>query len=153
VGRTLADALSAFDIGYFGIERDQARLRAAVADGYAVAFGDLADPRLWEPVMLQGRRVTALTAPVFETAQEVTPLARSRYPGLRRFASVPDEAEAARFRSIGVEAVVDRSVPPGLDFASTILRELGVEDAALEAWMRRMQARALGDEGAVLAPA
>ena len=43
-GRTLADALTEFDIGYAAIERDQQRLREAVADGYNVAFGDFSDP-------------------------------------------------------------------------------------------------------------
>jgi K+:H+ antiporter len=69
-GRTLADALTEFDIGYAAIERDQQRLREAVADGYNVAFGDLSDPRIWEPVALHWRKVSVLTAPVFEVSRD-----------------------------------------------------------------------------------
>lgn len=48
VGRTLADALIKFGIGYDAVERDEARLRDAVADGYNASFGDFADPRIWK---------------------------------------------------------------------------------------------------------
>ena len=72
-GRTLADALAEFDIGYAAVERDERRLRNAVADGYNVAYGDFSDPRLWDTVALHGRQVTVVTAPSFEVATELTP--------------------------------------------------------------------------------
>ena len=75
VGRTLADALNEFGIGYSGIERDQRRLAEAVADGYIAAFGDLSDPRLWEPMALHGRRLSAVTEPSYEAVSELAPIA------------------------------------------------------------------------------
>ena len=39
-------------IGYAAIERDPQRLADAIADGYRVSFGDLADPRIWEPLAM-----------------------------------------------------------------------------------------------------
>ena len=142
VGRTLADALTEFRIGYTGIEREQRRLSEAVADGYVAAFGDMADPRLWEPVAVSGRRMTVLTAPSFEVSSDLTPILRDSYPTLLRFAGVSNEAEAERFRTLGVRPIVGRSAPPGLDLSAAILGEFGVEPAAVADWMRRQQARA-----------
>jgi CPA2 family monovalent cation:H+ antiporter-2 len=142
VGRTLADALNEFGIGYSAIERDQRRLAQAVADGYTAAFGDMADPRLWEPMAMHGRRVSALTGPSYETESELTPIALRLYPHVKGFAVVTDAAEAQRFRELGLQAVVDRSVPAGLDLAEAVLIELGVDSSAIELWMRRYQERA-----------
>jgi K+:H+ antiporter len=142
-GRTLADALTEFDIGYAAIERDQQRLREAVADGYNVAFGDLSDPRIWEPVALHGRKVSVLTAPIFEVSRDLGPVARQRFPNLKRIAVVRDRDEAERFKSIGLLPVIDRSVPPGLDLAALVLGELGVGPDRIGEWMRRRQERAL----------
>lgn len=150
-GRTLADALTEFDIGYAAIERDQQRLREAVADGYNVAFGDLSDPRIWEPVALDGRKVSVLTAPVFEVSRDLGPVARQRFPNLKRIAVVRDPEEAERFKSIGLLPVIDRSVPPGLDLAALVLGELSVDPDRIGAWMRRQQERALSGVQAVAA--
>ena len=150
-GRTLADALTEFDIGYAAIERDQQRLREAVADGYNVAFGDFSDPRIWEPVALHGRKVSVLTAPVFEVSRDLGPAVRHLFPDLKRVAVVRDRDEAERFKSIGVLPVVDRSVPPGLDLAAFVLGELGVDPDRIGEWMRRQQERALSGVQAVAA--
>ncbi len=150
-GRTLADALTEFDIGYGAIERDQQRFREAVADGYNVAFGDLSDPRIWEPVALHGRRLSILTAPAFEVSRDLSPAARQLFPDLKRVAMVRDQDEAERFKSIGLLPVVDRSVPPGLDLAAFVLGELGVDPDRIGEWMRRQQERALSGVQAVAA--
>jgi CPA2 family monovalent cation:H+ antiporter-2 len=144
VGRTLADALIEFGIGYGAVERDQRRFAEALADGYAVAFGDVADPRLWGPVGMSERRLSAVTAPSYEVSSELTPMARQLYPSLKRYALVRSEEDRERFRSIGMHPVMDRSVPPGLDLAGAILAELGIEAEAIGAWKRRQQERALG---------
>jgi Kef-type K+ transport system membrane component KefB len=148
-GRTLADALTEFDIAYAAIERDEKRLREAVADGYNVVFGDFSDPRIWEPVALHGRKVTVLTAPIFEVSRELGPAVRELFPDLKRVAVVRSQEEAERFRSIGVLPVIDRSVPPGLDLAALVLAELGVDSDRIGDWMRRQQERALSGEDAV----
>ena len=151
IGRTLADALTEFGIGYIAIERDQRRLAQAVADGYIAAFGDIADPRLWEPVAMHGRQISVITAPSFAIASEVVPVVRLLYPDLKQFAVVVEGSEAERFRELGMRAVVDRSVPPGLDLAVAVLTELGLDEQAIGSWMRRYQARALASSGKDLA--
>ena len=151
VGRTLADALTEFGIGYAAVERDEKRLREAVADGYAVAFGDFSDPRIWDPVALDGRRIVVLTAPLFEVSRDLAPTASQLFPDLRRIAVVHDETEAEQFRSIGLLPVLDRSVPPGLDVARLVLDELGIDAARVAQWMRAEQERALAVRPALAA--
>jgi CPA2 family monovalent cation:H+ antiporter-2 len=150
-GRTLADALTEFDIDYAAMERDDRRLREAVADGYKVAFGDFSDPRIWEPVALHGRRIAVLTSAAVEVARELSPAAERLFPDLKRIAVVRDEAEAQIFRSIGITPVVERSIPPGLDLATLVLEELGVDLGDISAWMRAQQERALATGPAVAA--
>jgi len=143
VGRTLADALIEFGIGYTAIERDQRRLAEAVADGYAAVFGDAGDPRIWEPVGFQGGRISILTAPTFAVSSALTPVARQFYPGLKRIAVVRNEADGARFREAGLQAIVDRGVPQGIDAAAIVLVELGIEPATIAAWAAGQGARAI----------
>ena len=144
-GRTLANALIEFGIGYDAVERDEKRLLEAIADGYAVAFGDSSNPRMWEPSALHGRRVIVLTAPSFEVSRELAPAAGKLFPDLKAVAVVRDEAEAAQFRSIGVLPVVNRSAPPGLDLAVLVLTGLGIEAERIGRWMREEQERALSE--------
>jgi CPA2 family monovalent cation:H+ antiporter-2 len=148
VGRTVADGLGELGIAYGAIERDPTRFAEANADGYQVVFGDAADPRIWEPIAMRERRIAVLTAPRLEVSRAIAPLTARAFPDLRRMAVVRDESEQDAFREAGVQPVLDRSVPPGLDAASAVLRELGADDARIGAWMRRQQERSLGEGGA-----
>jgi K+:H+ antiporter len=139
IGRTLADALNEFSIGYVAIERDDLRFRDAMADGYAVIFGDSSDPRIWEPIALHGRRLLVLTAPSFEISSAVTPMVTALYPALKRIAAVRTDAEAEQFRSIGISPVIERGVPRGLDLAVAVLKEMGIDDEAIGGWMGRQR--------------
>jgi len=143
VGRTLADALTEFEIRYDAIERDPQRFAEASADGYRVEFGDVSDPRIWEPVAMQGRRISVITAPRLEVSTSLTPIASRFYPNLKRFAVIRDEEAAERFRAIGMQPVVDKGAPRGLEIASAVLAELGVDPDAVDLWRRRQRERAL----------
>ena len=145
-GRALADALCHFGVGYSAVERDQHRLSEAVADGYATVFGDMSDPRLWEPVAGQGRRFSVITSPSFDESNELTHFAKASHPNLKRIAVVGDQTNADRFRSIGIESVIDASDPPGLDLCAYVLNELGVEGAHVQAWNSRQRSNA-GERG------
>ncbi len=136
VGRTVADALIHFKIGYFAIERDQQRLQDAIADGYIVSFGDDFDPRLWGPTDLHRRKLSVLTAPDVEALRRTVHLAKANFPKLKRFVVVMDEIAAQEIRNIGLLAIVDASHPRGVDVARVVLGELGVALPAVEAWAR-----------------
>jgi CPA2 family monovalent cation:H+ antiporter-2 len=140
-GRAIADALTAFNIGYAAMDGDQKRLREAVADGYRVSFGELADPRIWEPVAMEGRRVSVLTEPSLEVSTRLTPLARRLFPNLKRIAVVHDIATAAQFASVGLTPVVEDSEPVGSASATAVLAMLDVDPDAIASWARSHELR------------
>ncbi len=152
-GRTLADGLHAFDIGYSAIERDPRRLSEAIADGYAAVFGDMADPRIWSSVAAPGRRINAFTAVTLDMARDLMPLGLRLYPDLLRFAVAADASEAEQFEELGIRAVLDGGGPPGLAFAAAVLGELGIPEAALQDWAHRQRHRVMRGSGEALVAA
>jgi len=144
VGRTVADALTAFDIGYEAVERDHRRFASANADGYRVAFGDAADLRLWEPMGMGDRAILVLTYAHYEVSAPLSPITRERYPQIVRFVPVATADEAARFAALGMRPVIERGTPLGVDLADAVLRHHGIDDGAIEAW-RRLQRSRLAD--------
>jgi CPA2 family monovalent cation:H+ antiporter-2 len=143
VGRTVADALIEFNIEYFGIERDQRRLREAIADGYSASLGDAADTRTWESVELKNRKVSVLTAPRLDVLSSNAPVAAARYPNLKRIAVAADEVEAGRFRELGIKAVVEQGTPHGRDTAVQVLVELGCDADKVAQWTQQVSGRTL----------
>jgi Trk K+ transport system NAD-binding subunit len=140
-GRAIADALTAFDIGYAALDGDQKRLREAIADGYRVSFGELADPRIWEPIAMDGRRVSVLTEPSLEVSTRLTPVASRLFPNLKRIAVVKDLASAAQFASVGLTPVVEDGEQVGLASATAVLAMLEVEPGAIASWARSRELR------------
>jgi Kef-type K+ transport system membrane component KefB len=152
-GRAVADALSEFGIGYAAIERDHKRLRDAVADGYTVAFGDVGDPRLWSAVSMEGRRLSVLTAPSLEVSAQLTPMARTFFPNLKRLAAVPDAETGAGFAAAGLLPVIDSDPVPGVALAAAVLAELGIGADKIETWAARQRERTTGQSREALAVA
>lgn len=135
IGRTLADALIKFGIGYYAIEYNQQRLEMAIADGYDVTFGDGFDMRMWGSFKLHERKLSVLTTPDFDILDGTRNMVNSRFPNLKRYVVVTNETEAQRFRNIGFAVVVDRRSPRGLDVAATILSEMEIPPEAIENWI------------------
>ncbi len=152
-GRAVADALREFGIGYAALEHDERRLREAVADGYDVVFGDIGDPKIWDALALGGRKVNVLTAPKLEIASQLTPLARTFFPNLRRIAAVSDANEGADFAAAGLVPIVDAGPIPGMALAAAVLAELGIDKGLIEAWAARHLASAPSSSAAVAAAA
>ena len=146
-GRTVADALTDFGIPYAAIESDPDRLRKAIADGYRVMFGDMTDPRIWEPAAMHDRRVSVITMPSIERSSGITAVARLYFPNLMRFALVDTIAEAPQFASVGLVPVVDSPDAPGIEAAVLVLAHLGADPDAIAAWSRR-QRNIVGQDGA-----
>ncbi|MCA9473656.1 MAG: cation:proton antiporter [Nitrospirales bacterium] len=143
VGQRVADGLEAHGISYTAIEMDHDRFIKAHADGYPVAFGDVADVRLMETFDMAQRPTIVITIARYEISQALTPIVRERYPNLTRFVSVENDEERQKFETLGMKAIVTRSVPKGLDLAALVLREHKVSDDKIQKWMRREQEQAL----------
>jgi CPA2 family monovalent cation:H+ antiporter-2 len=137
VGRAVADALSEFEIDYAAIENDPQRFRDATADGYDIAFGDIGDPRIWEPMAMSGRKIIVLTEPSFDVSSRMTPIAERFFPDLIRVAVIASPEDAARFAGIGLAPIVDEGEAPGIEVATEVLRRLGTDEAAVVDWARR----------------
>ena len=152
-GRTLADALEEFEIGYAAIERDAQRLRGRDRRRLRRVFGDMADPRLWESVSVEERRIIVMTEPNIAVAAELRPLAARRFPDVKNITLVADGTQAAQFRQAGLTPVIDVAWPPGSDTAEAVLRELGQDPAAIEAWVARQRTRIGGSAGEPLVAA
>jgi CPA2 family monovalent cation:H+ antiporter-2 len=151
VGRSVADALEANEIRYDAIEKDHERFVAASADGYPVAFGDLNDVRLMETLAYAERNAIIITIINHDEAEVLKQVLHERYPNLTCFITVETETDRKYFESMGLRAVINRSVPCGLDLAAAVLRHLDVNESAIQAWMQRQQERALQDTTNTLA--
>lgn len=135
-GRIIADAMIAFNISYLAIEANDMRLRDAIADGYDVLYGDLNDPRLWEPMVVSTRKLNILTEPNLELSTGWIPALSRRYPELRLIVIVSDEVEAEKFAALNLRSVIYRP-EQGHDLALKILLELGVDPEDAANWIRK----------------
>jgi CPA2 family monovalent cation:H+ antiporter-2 len=141
IGRTVADALEEFGIGYDAIERDGSRLRSAVADGYHVFFGDASDSRLWSVLDVVGRRFSIMTAASIDAAEDWLPLARAMFPGLYRLWVARTDDEAQQLNERGIEAVVVPEGSHGLEAAEAVLMAFGIAPDAVRKWCAQQRAR------------
>jgi CPA2 family monovalent cation:H+ antiporter-2 len=141
VGRTIADALEEFEIGYDAIERNGARLRSAVADGYNAFFGDASDTRLWRVFDLEGRRYSVMTAASIEAAEDWIPFARAMFPKLHRLWVAENDDEAAQLNELGLEAVVARDEVRGIEAAEALLSAFGIAPERIASWSTQQRAR------------
>ena len=135
IGRTVADALTRFKLDYIALERDESRLKVAVADGYNVFYGDGFDIRMWESIGLREKTLSVLTRPDIAVLTQTAPIIRERYPNLRRFAIATTESEAALFRAIGLAVIVDQGAIRGVDAAAEVLTQLGINAQEVSEWV------------------
>ncbi len=143
VGRQLTHALDDHGIAYKAFDFDHDRFVTARIDGYAVAFGDLADLRLAETIQMAEAKILAIAVPREQVAADVGPTISVRYPNLTRFVSATTGEEAKRFEALGATPIVSYSFPEGVDLASAVLRALGIPSDRIEKWIQRQQDRAL----------
>lgn len=153
IGRTVADALIQFEISYVGLERDQRRLREAIADGYSATFGDATDIRMWESLELHNRKLSVLTAPRLDVITTNHPIAAAQYPHLRRVAAVADDNEAEKYRNLDIVAIVERGAPHGTDVATAVLVELGCDSGKVAEWVQKSSVRTTAPASVAPAPA
>ena len=97
----------------------------------------------------QGFAVQALHSALILVVQEHHVFGRRLFPKLKVFGRADDETESELYRVIGLEAVVDRSSPPGLDLAAAVLQSLDIDPDAVTAWSAAERKRASGITDAV----
>lgn len=139
IGRTIADGLTEFGIGYDAVERDERRLTRGLADGYHLVFGDAAEPRFWRAIDLHSRRFSVSTDATTEGMRDIRPAAETFYPGVRQVSVVCDEDAAEELRDLGMEVVIERDHPLGLSAARYLLKELSIASDEIERWSLRQR--------------
>jgi CPA2 family monovalent cation:H+ antiporter-2 len=141
VGRTIADALEEFDIGYDAVERHGVRLRSAVADGYNAFFGDAADTRMWRVLDIEERKYSVMTAASLDAAQDWIPTARAMFPQIHRLWVAQSDDEAAQLNELGLEAVVASDEVRGIEAAEILLAAFGIDAGRISAWSMKQRDR------------
>ena len=116
-GRLAYDALTRFNYPVIAVESDPDRFLSAIADGYAVTYGDPSDTRLLRAIDVTKACALVISLPRYEISAEITPYVREHFPQLTRFVAVSSEADRLRHEALGMRAVISRSQPEGLDMA------------------------------------
>ena len=128
-GRAVADALAFNDIGYLALEADHERFEMALADGYHVHRANPGDPRSWEAIGIDRRRVLVVATGVTDVSRELTPLAAQRMPDVARIIAVPGPEELDEMAALGM-LPVDMSLSGGTErLTELVFAALGEERA------------------------
>ncbi len=113
-GRAVADALAFNDVEYLALEPDHDRFQMALADGYHVHRANPADPRSWDAIGMDRRRVLVIATGVTDVSRELTPLVETRAPTMTRIIAVPGAEEAGEMAALGL-LPVDMSMSGGAE--------------------------------------
>jgi CPA2 family monovalent cation:H+ antiporter-2 len=143
IGKIIARAMRAHKIPYIAVDHNRKRFLEATASGYVVAFGQSNDLRFWNSLDVSRARAMCIASPRYEVAQKLTPVIKKLYPKLKRYAAVKDSADGVRYAALGVTPFHSQGTPPGLEMASYVLGELGVEEEKIQSWMEDEQAEYL----------
>lgn len=138
-GKTVARALDTQQIPYIAVDHDRARFLEAIAAGYVVAYGQTSDLRFWNMLGVRHVRAMVFTTLRYEIAKDIAPVVKKIYPDVRRYVAVKDSGEGVKFARLGLTPMSNHGSPPGLEMASLLLEELGVERKKIEVWSREEQ--------------
>ncbi|MFO6446594.1 cation:proton antiporter [Erythrobacter sp. NE805] len=126
-GRAVADALAYNDVDYLAVEPDHDHFQMALADGYHVHRANPADPRSWEALGFDRRRVLVVATGDTAASRELTPLVEQRMPGIARIIAVPGSEEIEEMAELGL-VPVDMSMGGGAErLIELVFAALGVE--------------------------
>lgn len=128
-GRAVADALAFNDIAYLALEPDHDRFQMALADGYHVHRANPADPRSWEAIGMDRRKVLVVATGATDVSRELTPLVDMRIPDIARIIAVPGAEEIEEMAALGL-VPVDMSMDGGAErLTELVFAALGVTRA------------------------
>jgi CPA2 family monovalent cation:H+ antiporter-2 len=142
-GRAVADALEFNDIGYLALEADHDRFQMALADGYHVHRANPADPRSWDAIGMDRRKVLLVATGNTAVSRELTPLAQQRMPDLARIIAVPSPEDIDDISALGM-VPVDMSLSGGTErLIELVFAALGREREVPVAGLAHDEARTL----------
>ncbi len=128
-GRAVADALEYNDIEYLALEPDHDRFQMALADGYHVLRANPADPRSWDAIGMDRRKVLVVATGATNVSRELTPLVDMRMPDIARIIAVPGANEIEEMAALGL-VPVDMSMDGGTErLTELVFAALGAERA------------------------
>ena len=135
-GCLVADALREHDIAYLGVDADPERFVAAVSNGYDVVFGDARDERLMKSVGIADTKAIVLGTRGLAAASAFLAAAPPGSVKSPCFVAVFSLAERTQLAEQGFRAHMAHAEPKGLELATDLLQQLGVEQARITAWVR-----------------
>ena len=134
IGKTLARGFRAHKMPYIAVDHDRQRFLQATAAGYIVAYGRADDLRFWNSLGVSKARALCVASPRYDVAKEVTPIVKRIYPDLKRYVAVEDSAEGVRYATLGMTPFYNKGMPPGLEMACFVLRDLGLSEEEIQPW-------------------
>jgi monovalent cation:proton antiporter-2 (CPA2) family protein len=131
-GRLAADALRDHDIACIGVDSDPERFVAASSDGYHMVFGDARDQRLMESLDAKQSKAIVLGARGLG-AVDAFKLTAATQPS---FIAATTMAERTELAALGFRAHLAHADPRGLELATDLLQQLGVDQARITSWVK-----------------
>lgn len=131
-GRIAADALRDHDIACIGVDSDPERFVAASSDGYDMVFGDARGQRIMESLDAKHAKAIVLGARGLGGV-DAFKQATAAQPCFIAASSMPERAELA---ALGFRAHLAHAEPRGLELATDLLQQLGIDQARITAWVK-----------------
>jgi CPA2 family monovalent cation:H+ antiporter-2 len=134
-GRLAADALRDHDIPYVAVDSDPERFVSAASDGYDVVYGDARDQRLMESLGASQARAIVLGARGLGAAATFNNTQSAANPHQPRFVAASSNLERIELSQLGFRAHLAHAEPRGIELATDVLGELGIDQTAIAAWI------------------
>jgi monovalent cation:proton antiporter-2 (CPA2) family protein len=132
-GRLAADALRDHHIPYVAIDSDPERFVSAASDGYTIVYGDARDHRLMDNLNAARARAIVLGDSVSGDPQSLGAANGDGAP--KRFIAVANSADRVRHSGMGLRAHLALAEPRGIELATDLLTELGIEQSEIAKWI------------------
>ncbi|MEL7197961.1 MAG: cation:proton antiporter [Pseudomonadota bacterium] len=126
-GRAVADALTFNGIGYLAVEANTEWFQRSLADGYHVHQANPGDPRSWDALGMERRKVVLVATGNLAISRELTPLVQERLPGIARVIALTDTSAMDEFATLGMMPV-DVTAEDGIEeIINAVFAAMGVE--------------------------
>ncbi len=137
VGRTVARILEARGFPYVAVDTDYPLVRAAIARGLPVIYGEAGTPAVLDEAGIAEARILVVAVPDALATRQAVTYARFRNARIEIVARAHSEAEELALRGIGVERVVLAERQVGNELVRHALRRYGISEREVDAILRR----------------